>query len=149
MAKRIEVVAGVIITDGKVFVAQRGYGEFKGGWEFPGGKVEEGESLETALKRELREELDVDVSVGRLIKTIEYDYPNFHLTLHCLETKIVSGEPKLLEHESARWVDGNEVEKLAWLPADIEMIPELKKMLNFQRLNIVKNFPGIPHVAKK
>ena len=125
--KTMEVVAAAIIQDRKVFATQRGYGDYKGWWEFPGGKIEHGETKEQALKRELREELAIETEVGDLIKTVEYDYPKFHLILHCFLTKIIKGEPKLLEHESARWVDKNNVDDLNWLKADLDVIKEIKE----------------------
>lgn len=127
--RKIEVVAAAIIENGKVFATQRGYGDFKDGWEFPGGKIEVGETKEQALERELREELEIKVEVGKLIKRIEYDYPKFHLTMNCFLTKIKEGTPNLLEHEDARWVDKNEIDSIDWLPADLEIVEEVKKLL--------------------
>lgn len=127
--KSIEVVAAVIFRGNKIFATQRSYGEFKDGWEFPGGKMEPGESKEDALKRELREELNVEIEVESLIKTIEYDYPNFHLTMHCFKSKLKKGEPELLEHEAARWVSKGEIDNIAWLPADVEIIEQVKNIL--------------------
>ena len=103
--KTIRVVAAVIYADGKVFATQRGYGDFKGGWEFPGGKIEEGETPENALKREISEELETEITVGELIETIEYDYPAFHLSMDCFWCDVVRGDLVLKEHESARWLD--------------------------------------------
>ena len=100
--KKIEVVAAIIVKEKKVFATQRGYGEFKDGWEFPGGKIELGESSEEALVREIREELDVDIKVGRLLETVEYDYPRFHLTMHCFICELLSEEIILKEHEDAK-----------------------------------------------
>ena len=127
--KVVEVVGAVIIDNGKLFATQRGYGDFKDKWEFPGGKIEAGETKEQALTRELKEELDIDVSVGKLIKTIEYDYPRFHLILHCMLTTIIGGVPSLLEHESSCWVDKNSIDSLDWLPADFGIVEEIKKYL--------------------
>lgn len=127
--KKIEVVAAVIIESGRVFATQRGYGDFKDGWEFPGGKIEVGETKEHALVRELKEELDIEIKVERIIKTVEYDYPKFHLTMHCFLSKIVKGRPKLIEHESACWVDKKNIGNLDWLPADLEVIEDIKKLL--------------------
>ena len=127
--KTINVVAAVIMKDGKVFATQRGYGEFKDGWEFPGGKVEAGESLEEALRREIREELEVEVNVGDLIDTIEYDYPAFHLLMKCYACTIAGGSPHLLEHEAARWLSADQLDSVAWLPADITLIPKIAGML--------------------
>ena len=127
--KSIEVVAAVIFKGDKIFATQRGYGEFKDGWEFPGGKMEVGESREDALKRELREELNVKIKVESLIKTVEYDYPNFHLNMHSFKSKLKKGEPELLEHEAARWVSKGEIDNIAWLPADVEIIEQVKNIL--------------------
>lgn len=127
--KTINVVAAVIMKEGKVFATQRGYGEFKDGWEFPGGKVEAGESPEEALCREIREELEVDVNVGDLIDTIEYDYPDFHLSMKCYACSIAGGSPHLLEHEAARWLSADQLDSVAWLPADITLIPKIAGLL--------------------
>lgn len=127
--KTINVVAAVIMKEGKVFATQRGYGEFKDGWEFPGGKVEAGESPEEALRREIREELEVEVNVGDLIDTIEYDYPAFHLSMKCYACTIVGGSPHLLEHEAARWLSADQLDSVAWLPADITLIPKIAELL--------------------
>lgn len=127
--KTINVVAAVIMKEGKVFATQRGYGEFKDGWEFPGGKVEAGESPEEALCREIREELEVDVNVGDLIDTIEYDYPAFHLSMKCYACTIAGGSPHLLEHEAARWLTADQLDSVAWLPADITLIPKIAGLL--------------------
>lgn len=127
--KTINVVAAVIFKDGKVFATQRGYGEFKDGWEFPGGKVEPGESPEDALRREIREELEVEVNVGDLIDTIEYDYPAFHLSMKCFACTIAGGSPHLLEHEAAKWLTSTQLGSVDWLPADVTLIPKIEKML--------------------
>lgn len=127
--KTINVVAAVIMKEGKVFATQRGYGEFKDGWEFPGGKVEAGESPEEALRREIREELEVEVNVGDLIDTIEYDYPAFHLSMKCYACTIASGSPHPLEHEAARWLSADQLDSVAWLPADITLIPKIAGLL--------------------
>jgi len=127
--KTINVVAAVIMKEGKVFATQRGYGEFKDGWEFPGGKVEAGESPEEALRREIREELEVEVNVGDLIDTIEYDYPAFHLSMKCYACTIAGGSPHLLEHEAARWLSADQLDSVAWLPADITLIPKIEGLL--------------------
>lgn len=127
--KTINVVAAVIMNEGKVFATQRGYGEFKDGWEFPGGKVEAGESPEEALRREIREELEVEVNVGDLIDTIEYDYPAFHLSMKCYACTIAGGSPHLLEHEAARWLSADQLDSVAWLPADITLIPKIAGLL--------------------
>ena len=127
--RSIEVVAAIIIEDGKLFTTQRGYGKFKDGWEFPGGKIEPNETKEAALERELWEELAIKTKTGELVKTIEYDYPEFHLTMHCFLTKIVEGTPKLLEHENAKWVTKDEIDSVDWLPADLEIVEDVKKYL--------------------
>ncbi len=127
--KTINVVAAVIMKEGRVFATQRGYGEFKDGWEFPGGKVEAGESPEEALRREIREELEVEVNVGDLIDTIEYDYPTFHLSMKCYACTIAGGSPHLLEHEAARWLSADQLDSVAWLPADITLIPKIAGLL--------------------
>lgn len=127
--KTINVVAAVIIKEGRVFATQRGYGEFKDGWEFPGWKVEAGESPEEALCREIREELEVEVNVGDLIDTIEYDYPAFHLSMKCYACTIAGGSPHLLEHEAARWLSADQLDSVAWLPADITLIPKIAGLL--------------------
>lgn len=127
--KSIEVVAAVIVKDNKVFSTQRGYGEFKDGWEFPGGKMEKGERAEDALVREIKEELDSVISVKRLIKTVEYDYPLFHITMHCYLCSLISGNLCLKEHESARFLSKDEIRSVDWLPADILVLDEVEKLL--------------------
>ncbi len=116
--KTIEVVAAIIIKDGKVFATQRGYGEWQGWWEFPGGKIEAGESPEAALVREIREELDADIEVGELLETVEWDYPKFHLTMHCFICSLLSESMHLNEHESAAWLTRETIHSVKWLPAD-------------------------------
>lgn len=127
--KTIRVVAAIIVKDGRVFATQRGYGEFKDGWEFPGGKVEVGESPEEALKREILEELDTEVDVGKLLGTIEWDYPTFHLSMDCFVCSIVRGDLHLREHEAARWLSREQLDEVGWLPADIQLIPKIAKLL--------------------
>ena len=127
--KTIRVVAAVIYADGKVFATQRGYGEFKGGWEFPGGKIEEGETPENALKREISEELETEIAVGELIETIEYDYPEFHLSMNCFWCDVVRGNLVLKEHESARWLDKESLYSVEWLPADVALIEKIRMKL--------------------
>lgn len=127
--KRIEVVAAVIIQDDKIFATQRGYGDFKDGWEFPGGKVEKGETPEDALIREIREELDVNISVDSFLCTVNHDYPKFHLTMHCFLCSIINGEPLLLEHEAAKWLDIDSIWTVEWLPADVEVVKSLEKSI--------------------
>ncbi|MCR5755110.1 MAG: (deoxy)nucleoside triphosphate pyrophosphohydrolase [Acetatifactor sp.] len=124
--KTIKVVAAVIKDNGRIFATQRGYGDFKGGWEFPGGKIEEGETPQEALKREIREELDTEIVVGDLIDTIEYDYPTFHLSMDCFWCKIVNGDLILKEHQAARWLDKDTITDVQWLPADIELVEKIK-----------------------
>ena len=127
--KTVEVVAAAIYQEGKVLAAQRGYGEFKGGWEFPGGKIEPGETQEQAIVREIQEELAATIEVKEKIGTVEYDYPAFHLKMHCFWATVKDGEPKLLEHENARWVDKNTIRTVGWLPADMELIEQVVKKL--------------------
>lgn len=127
--KTIEVVAAIIIKDGKVFATQRGYGEFKDWWEFPGGKIEVGECPKEALVREIREELDAEVSVGGLLETVEWDYPNFHLTMHCFLCSLLSDSLHLNEHEAAAWLTSETIRSVKWLPADEELLPLIEKLL--------------------
>lgn len=127
--KTIRVVAAVIRKDDKIFATQRGYGELKGGWEFPGGKIEEGETPQEALKREIEEELDTEILVGELIDTIEYDYPNFHLSMDCFWCEIVEGKLVLKEHEAARWLDRKTMDDVEWLPADVTLVGKIKEAL--------------------
>lgn len=124
--KNIEVVAAIIIRDGRLFATQRGYGEWKDWWEFPGGKIEPGESLKDALKREIREELATEIEVGNLLTTVEYDYPKFHLMMHCYLCDIIRGQLSLLEHEDARWLTKDKLDGVKWLPADVEVIKALR-----------------------
>lgn len=127
--KTIEVVAAIIVRDGKVFATQRGYGDWKDYWEFPGGKMEPGETPEAALRREIREELATDISVDRFLCTVDYDYPGFHLTMHNYLCSVVSGHLDLLEHEAARWITPGELDSVGWLPADRLIHPDLQKAL--------------------
>ena len=127
--RKIEVVAAVLVRDGRVFATQRGYGEFKDKWEFPGGKMEAGEGREEALRREIREELDAEIAVGKLLCTVEYDYPAFHLTMHCYLCSVVSGTLVLKEHESARWLPAEALESVDWLPADLQILPIIRQNL--------------------
>ena len=130
--KTIRVVAAIIKDTNKngepiIFATQRGYGEFKDGWEFPGGKIEEGETPQEALQREIMEELNTEINVGELVDTIEYDYPTFHLSMDCFWAEVVSGEIVLKEHEAAKWLKKEELDSVEWLPADIALIEEVKK----------------------
>lgn len=120
--KSIRVVAAIIEKDGKIFATQRGYGNYKDWWEFPGGKIEPGETHEQALKREIREELDTEISVDEHLITVEYDYPEFHLMMDCYMCSVVSGELTLLEHEAARWLPVDDMWQVKWLGADYEVI---------------------------
>jgi 8-oxo-dGTP diphosphatase len=129
--KTIRVVAAVIkATNDKsepiIFATQRGYGDLKGGWEFPGGKIEEGGTPQEALKREIREELDTEISVGNIIDTIEYDYPTFHLSMDCFWCEILSGDLVLKEHEAAKWLTKEELDSVDWLPADVTLIDKIR-----------------------
>jgi hydrolase, NUDIX family len=127
--KSIEVVAAVIIEQQRVFATQRGYGEWQGWWEFPGGKLETGESPEVALRREIQEELATHVEIGERLCTVAHDYPNFHLTMHCYLCRVVAGTLSLLEHNASRWLSRSELEEVQWLPADVEVVELLKEML--------------------
>jgi 8-oxo-dGTP diphosphatase len=127
--KTIEVVAAVIIQGGAVFATQRGYGAYRGWWEFPGGKIEPGETREAALKREIQEELDTEISVESLIDTVEWDYPDFHLVMHCFRCSVRSGELTLKEHEAARWLTAETLSEVNWLPADLEIIGKIAALL--------------------
>lgn len=128
--KQIEVVAAVIYKDGKFFATQRGYGDFKDGWEFPGGKMEPGETPEAALIREIKEELATTIEVKKAIGTVEYDYPNFHLTMHCFICEVMSGTLELKEHEAARWLREDELDAVDWLPADVIAVDYLRKAIS-------------------
>lgn len=123
--KRIEVVAAIIRKGGKIFATQRGYGEWKDWWEFPGGKMEVGETPEEALRREIREELSTEIGVDEFLCTVEYDYPSFHLTMHCYLCSLISEAMHLNEHEDARWLAKEELNEVKWLPADIQVIEKL------------------------
>lgn len=132
--KTIRVVAAVIKStnekgDPMIFATQRGYGDFKGGWEFPGGKIEEGETPKEALVREIREELETEIAVGELIDTVEYDYPTFHLSMDCFWAEIVSGNLVLKEHEAAKWLTKDELGTVEWLPADIGLIEKMRVVM--------------------
>lgn len=127
--KTIQVVAALIVHEERIFATQRGYGEWKGWWEFPGGKVEQHETPEEALAREIREELATEISVGRYVTTIEWDYPTFHLSMRCYLCSVVSGSLTLLEHEAAAWLDRSHLREVNWLPADLSIMDEVEELL--------------------
>lgn len=127
--KTLHVVCAVIRKDDKIFATQRGYGEFKDGWEFPGGKIESGETPQQALKREIHEELDTEINVGDQIETVEYDYPEFHLSMQCFWCNVLSGKLTLLEAEDARWLTKDTIENVDWLPADKELVQKIKESM--------------------
>ena len=129
MNKVIRVVAAIIVDDGKIFATQRGYGDFKGGWEFPGGKIEAGETPEEALSREIKEELEAEIKVGDLLDTVEYDYPTFHLSMDCFWAEIVSENLVLKEHEAAKWLAMDELDSVEWLPADVILIDKIEQTI--------------------
>lgn len=129
--KTIEVVAAVIIKDGKVFATQRGYGQWKDWWEFPGGKIEPGECPQEALVREIREELDTEIEVGGLLETVEWDYPDFHLTMHCFICRLLSDSLHLNEHEDATWLTRETLDSVQWLPADMGVVGKIGGMVEF------------------
>lgn len=128
--KSIEVVAAIIVRDGKILATQRGYGKWKGWWEFPGGKIEAGEKAQEALFREIQEELEIEIAIDKFIQTVEYDYPDFHLTMHCFLCHVVSGQLELLEHADAVWLDAAGLDNVRWLPADLEVLPKIKQELS-------------------
>lgn len=130
--KRIEVVAAVICRDGKIFATQRGYGDQKDGWEFPGGKVECGETPQAALIREIREELDAEIRVDRFLQTIEADYPKFHLVMHCYLCSLISDGLTLKEHENASWIGESTLETPDWLPADRELLSAIRSAMHWK-----------------
>ena len=127
------VVAAIIVKDGRIFATQRGYGDWKDWWEFPGGKIEPGETPEEALKREIREELDAEIDIGKLLHTVEWDYPEFHLSMRCFMCTPASREIHLLEHESARWLSAEDIRSVRWLPADEDLLPLIVKELDADR----------------
>ena len=136
--KTVKVVAAIIKAVNEngetiIFATQRGQGDFKGGWEFPGGKIESGKTPQEALKREIIEELDTEVSVGELMDTVEYDYPQFHLSMDCFWCQIVRGNLVLKEHEAARWLTKDELNNVEWLPADITLIEKIRNLLSMTR----------------
>ena len=128
--KTIEVVAAITIKDGQVFATQRGYGEFKGWWEFPGGKIESGECPQEALVREIREELDAEIEVGDLLETVEWNYPNFHLTMHCFICSLTSESMHLNEHEAATWLTKETLHSVKWLPADEGILSKIETLIS-------------------
>ena len=127
--KIVKVVAAIIIHENKIFATQRGYGEFKDGWEFPGGKIEPGETPQEALVREIKEELDIEIEVKDFLETVEYDYPEFHLSMDCFFCSIRSGELVLKEHEAAKWLTVETLDSVDWLPADQGLVEEIRKYL--------------------
>ena len=127
--KTIRVVAAIIMHEGKVFATQRGYGEFKDGWEFPGGKIEDGETPQDALIREIKEELDTEVEVGELLDTVEYDYPKFHLSMDCFICEIKSGNLTLKEHEAAKWLTKETLDSVEWLPAAQGCVEKIRAII--------------------
>ena len=127
--KTIEVVAAVIVKEGKVFATRRGYGEWKGWWEFPGGKIESGECPHEALVREIREELDAEIEIAELLETVEWDYPDFHLRMHCFMCSLLSESMHLNEHEAAAWLTRETIRSVKWLPADEGLIPLIEELL--------------------
>ena len=127
--KRIEVVAAVIRRDDRIFATQRGYGAYKDWWEFPGGKMEPGETAAEALAREIREELDAEIRIDRFLQTVEWNYPEFHLTMHCFWCSLTGESLHLNEHEAARWLDSATLSSVRWLPADIQLLPLLEREL--------------------
>lgn len=124
--KQVEVVAAIILDGDKIFATQRGYGDWKDWWEFPGGKMEPGETQEEALRREIREELSAEIRVDELLCTVDYDYPEFHLIMHCYLCSLLTGTLHLNEHESAKWLSRNELSSVQWLPADIQVVEKLR-----------------------
>jgi 8-oxo-dGTP diphosphatase len=128
--KQIEVVAAIIRKEDKIFATQRGYGEWKDRWEFPGGKIEAGETPEEALKREIQEELSTEISVDKFLCTVEYDYPAFHLTMHCYLCSLLTEALHLNEHEAAKWLTMEELNSVKWLPADMEVVEKMEAATN-------------------
>lgn len=127
--KNIHVSAAIIVKDNKIFVTQRGYGEFKDWWEFPGGKIEEGETPEECLKREIREELEADINIDKYLCTVEYDYPNFHLKMECFICSLIDGHLELVEAEDAKFITKDKLDNIDFLPADLLVVKELKKSI--------------------
>ena len=127
MSRTVRVAAAIMVKEGRIFATQRGYGDYKDWWEFPGGKLEDGETPEEALTREIREELRAEISIGRLFDTVEYDYPEFHVSMDCFLCSVVSGSLTLLEHEAAKWLPCDDLRQVKWLPSDIEIIELLEE----------------------
>ena len=127
--KTVRVAAAIIQNENQIFATQRGYGDFKDGWEFPGGKIEPGETPEEALAREIKEELDTEIAIGKLVYVGEYDYPQFHLTMYCYFCRVISGDLVLKEHEAARWLTKDTLDSVEWLPADVDLIERLRELL--------------------
>ena len=127
--KNIHVSAAIIMKDNKIFVTQRGYGEFKDWWEFPGGKIEEGETPEECLKREIKEELEADINIDKYLCTVEYDYPNFHLKMECFICSLIDGHLELVEAEDAKFITNDQLDSIDFLPADLLVVKELKKSI--------------------
>ena len=134
--KTIRVAAAVIRREDQVFAVQRGYGEFKDGWEFPGGKIEPGETPQQALWREIKEELDTEISVGDLLTIVEHDYPGFHLTMHCYICSVVSGGLTLKEHEAAKWLTPDQLDSVDWLPADVKVVEAYRNRMRLQEASV-------------
>ncbi len=132
--KTIRVVAAIIVDKDKIFATQRGYGEFKDGWEFPGGKIEEHETPKEALCREIKEELDTEINVGDLLDTVEYDYPNFHLSMDCFMCTVKNGKLTLKEHEAAKWLHKDELDSVDWLPADKGLISKIQERIEENKI---------------
>lgn len=126
--KTIEVAAAIIVKDGKVFATRRGYGEWRGWWEFPGGKIEAGECPDAALVREIWEELDAEIEVGQLLDTVEWDYPDFHLTMHCFICRLLSDSLHLNEHEASAWLSPEKLDSVKWLPADEVLLDKISRL---------------------
>lgn len=127
--KNIHVSAAIIVKDNKIFVTQRGYGEFKDWWEFPGGKIEEGETPEECLKREIKEELEADINIDKYLCTVEYDYPNFHLKMECFICSLIDGHLELVEAEDAKFITNDQLDNIDFLPADLLVVKELKESI--------------------
>ena len=141
--KTVKVVAAIIIHENKIFATQRGYGEFKDGWEFPGGKIEPGETPQEALVREIKEELDIEIEVKDFLETVEYDYPEFHLSMDCFFCAIKSGELVLKEHEAAKWLTAETLDSVDWLPADQGLVEGIREYLTYPCLSNCRKSDGV------